>query len=58
MSREQKKQSPRFHEMTCTSCGAVWIGAEGACPRCGAFAKSGGEFTRKTFDAPDLKKGF
>lgn len=48
------------HEYACNSCGAKWIGVGPQCPNgCGSTSKSGGEFTRKSFqgsDDTDLKK--
>lgn len=49
--------SPRYHDMTCGSCGTRWVGGSG-CPSCGGFGKAGEEVTKKTFDEPDLKKGW
>jgi rubrerythrin len=53
-------ENSKAQDFTCNLCGHHWIGPSARCPNgCVVFAKSGGEFTRKTFqgDDTDLKKG-
>lgn len=48
-----------IHDTNC-SCGHSYLAKAGdRCPNCGVLASgAGAEFVRKTFDEPDLKKGF
>lgn len=58
--RRQLQSKLAMRELICTECGITFIG-NGSCPSCNGVSKSvaGGEdMLRKTFDAPDLKKGF
>lgn len=46
-------------ERRCLACAVTFIG-KSFCPYCGSITQitNGDEMLRKTFDAPDLKKGF
>lgn len=58
--RPSSPNSPRMRELACSNCGTRFIGS-GGCPSCGSgLTKSDGgeDMLRKTFDEPDMKKGF
>jgi len=48
---------PGYQHFTCAQCGHSYLAKSSACPQCGGLSKSNGEFTKKTFDEGDLKKG-
>ena len=54
-----RPSSPPLHrDVECCSCGHRYIGGP-LCPSCSSLSKSSGEeIVRKTFDTPDLKKGW